>query len=516
MPEEVTTQVEGLATVDGYVVGIIIAYVLAIMFVGWWASRKVSNMDDFLVAGRKLPLWMATATLLATWFGAGSSMGVAATVYRSGAYGVVADPFGASISLILAGLFYVKVLRRMRLLTVTDIIERCYGRGAGVYASFWMLPVYIGWLGVQIMGAGKIVNILFGFNETLASVIAAVIILIYTFAGGMWAVTLTDVIQVALIILGLAIILPLAVNSCGGITTLMERIPSTDISLLPPERDYNTMVSYFGQWIVMGLGCIVGQDLVQRSLASKTPAIAGKSAILSGVGYMMLGIVPITIGFCGRYINWTIPSNLLVAGTLKDPDQLIPLMAVQVLPSAILALFLSALLAAIMSSADSSLLAGSSLITNNIIKPHSPNMTDKRLLWLTRLFTLILTVLAFFLAQNVEKMFSLLVNSWASQLLVIFIPVTTALYWKRVGKIAAWTSMIVGPAVWMFYTLWEAGFSMEIIFEGDIDDILYRGSMYGFIAALLALLIMTWLCPRRSSEPELVIPPKELDGAVGS
>ncbi len=502
---------EGLASIDAYVVTIIVAYVAAIMLVGWWASRKVNNMDDFLVAGRKLPLWMATATLLATWFGAGSSMGVAATVYRDGVYGVVADPFGAALSLILAGLFYVTILRRMRLLTVTDIIERSYGRGAGVYASFWMLPVYIGWLGVQIMGVGKIVNILFGIDEVWASLIAAVIILIYTFAGGMWAVTLTDVVQVALIVFGLSIIAPLAVKSCGGLSTLLERIPASDISLLPPDRDYNSMVSYFGQWIVMGLGCIVGQDLIQRSLASKSPAIAGKSALLSGVGYLFLGLIPITIGFCGRYINWKIAPSLLTDGTLKDPDQLIPLMAVQVLPSSLLALFLSALLAAIMSSADSSLLAGSSLITNNIIRPHMPHLSDRRLLWLTRLFTVILTALSFFLALNVEKMFSLLVNSWASQLLVIFLPVTTAIYWKRVGKAAAWASMVTGPIVWIVYTLWEADFSIQYILTENIDDTLYRGSMYGFAAALLALAVTAWLRPRRPDEPELVLPPADND-----
>ena len=113
----------------------IIIYMACMLIIGWISSRKVNQMSDFLVAGRRLPLWMATATLLATWFGAGSSMGVAATVYSDGISGVLADPFGASISLILAGIFVVGMLRKQKCMTVTDIIERRFGKGAGVYAS---------------------------------------------------------------------------------------------------------------------------------------------------------------------------------------------------------------------------------------------------------------------------------------------------------------------------------------------------------------------------------------------
>ena len=99
-------------------------YVLLMLTIGYLAGRKVKNLGDFIVAGRRLPLWMATATLLATWFGAGSSMGVAATVYSGSLRDVVADPFGASLSLILAGMFIVGVLRKLNCMTVTDIIQK--------------------------------------------------------------------------------------------------------------------------------------------------------------------------------------------------------------------------------------------------------------------------------------------------------------------------------------------------------------------------------------------------------
>lgn len=162
-----------------------VAYVGVLIGIGFWSSRKVKGMNDFLVAGRRLPLWMATATLLATWFGAGSSMGVAATVYTDGIGGVLADPFGASISLVLAGIFIVGLLRRLKCLTVTDIVERKYGKWAGVYTSLWMIPVYIGWLGAQMLGIGTILHILTGMDALWGTLIGAAVVLIYTFAGGM-------------------------------------------------------------------------------------------------------------------------------------------------------------------------------------------------------------------------------------------------------------------------------------------------------------------------------------------
>ncbi len=575
----------GLVKVDSYVVFTILIYVLLIMLIGWWSSRKIHNMDDFLVAGRRLPYWMATATLLATWFGAGSSMGVASTVYQEGGglHRVVADPFGAALSLIIAGFFYVALLRRMRLLTVTDIVERAYGKRAGVYSALWMVPVFVGWLGAQILGIGTILKLLFGIDALAGSLIGAAIILIYTYAGGMWAVTLTDIVQVALIIFGLSLIVPGAISQAGGFEALVERIPDADLSLLPADRSYNGWVSYVGQWVMMGLGCVVGQDLIQRSLASRSPLVAKRSALTAGIGYLMIGFIPITIGFSARYILSPEGSALTeglfdATGMLADPDTVIPVMAAQILPSWMLALFLSALVSAIMSSADSSLLAGTSLFTNNVVRPCFPHLNDRKLLTITRISTVAVLVVSLTLALNVEKIYSLLINSWSSQLLVTFIPVTAALYFPKIGKNAIWCSMLTGPLVWISYSFHCAGFellnlsvnefilallcgfmaAMTITVYGMVacpvkaklmaviglavgfvawmtavafyspsfsvsalsDDILARGSMYGFAAAVVMVIVGAFFLPRRPDEPKLWVPrsddevPHELEKAA--
>ncbi len=261
----------------------ILAYILVMLGVGLWSSRQIKDLSDFLVAGRRLPFWLATATLLATWFGAGSCMGASGTAYSKGLMGVVSDPFAAGLSLIIAGFFYVRFLRRMELLTVTDIFAKYYGKGSEIFASLLMVPVYIGWLGSQMVALGYILKTLVGIDSTLSIIIGALIVLIYTFAGGMWAVVLTDFIQVVVLIGGLFMILPTVLGHVGGFQKLIISTPKEFFRVIPQNPGFDAWMSYIGQWTLMGLGCVVGQDLIQRSLASKNETVAKNSAVIAGV-----------------------------------------------------------------------------------------------------------------------------------------------------------------------------------------------------------------------------------------
>lgn len=473
----------------------IAVYLFAMLLIGCWASRRVKDMKDFLVAGRRLPLWMATATLLATWFGAGSSMGVVAYVYENGPHAVIADPFAASLSLILAGIFVVGLLRRMKCLTVTDIVEKRYGRGAGAYAALWMVPVYIGWLGAQMMGMGAILQMLTGMERIHGTLIAAAVVLAYTMLGGMWAVTLTDVVQVTLIICGLVLIVPGAMSEVGGLGALLENVPKEELTLGIVAGE--SPVYYFGSWIIMGLGCMVGQDLIQRSLASKNEKVAISSSVMAGFFYLAIGFVPITIGLAARIIF--AKHGVSLAGDLEN--QVLPRMAVILLGNLspiVLTLFLCALISAIMSSADSSLLAGSSLLTNNVVKVIRPDLSDRALLLITRFATLALTLVAMVLAIHVKSIYELMINSWASQLVIVFIPVVTALHLRKASKNCAWASMLAGTAVWLLYMFigacgvvtpemrGEENFFVTLMRGDDFQEILTCGAVYGFLAALAA------------------------------
>ncbi|MCQ2353198.1 MAG: sodium:solute symporter family protein [Victivallaceae bacterium] len=467
----------------------IAVYMVVLLGIGFWSSKKINGMKDFLVAGRRLPLWMATATLLATWFGAGSSMGVAATVYEGGIGGVIADPFGGAISLLLAGVFIVGLLRKHNCMTVTDIIANRFGQGAGVYASIWMLPVYIGWIAAQVLGMGTILHILTGISVFWGTMIGAVVVLIYTVGGGMWAVTLTDVLQVGLLIIGLVIIMPFAISQSGGMNAVIERLNPGDLSIgWGNPKSINDVTYYIGTWIIMGLGCMVGQDLIQRSLASRDEQVAISSSVLSGFLYLMIGIIPITIGFTARFILGT---------GIADSNQVMPRMAITILGNlhpVLMTLFLAALISAIMSSADSSLLAGSSLLVRNIIEAWFPAADDKSMLLRTRIFTVILLIISTLLAFTCKSIYALMINCWTSQLVVVFLPVMIALYAPKTSKTCVWTVMITSTVVWLFYTFVNtcgSNMPLEELLNSEMSERAQTcGAVYGFVSGIICFVLI--------------------------
>ena len=313
------------------------------------------------------------------------------------------------------------------------------------------------------------------------------VILLYTICGGMWAVTLTDAFQLFLILLGFLLLLPEVLEKLPEGLAFLQKIPAKDWSLLPEEKtNWEMWTSCAGQWIVMGMGCIAGQDLLQRTLSAKTPEIARKSTLFSAFLYMLIAFFPIFLGFGARFLPWAelLPPHLLLAnGRLADPEQILPLLAGKLLSPVMGALFLTALLAVIMSSADSSLLAVSSLFVNNILRPLcKKEIPDRRSLLLVRLSAAGFLVCGVVLALHAKSIFTLLVNSWACQLLVVFLPVSCAIYFPGIPGKRIWAGMFSGPLVWFFYAAARCRFSLEIL----TDDILYQGAFFGFLAALLA------------------------------
>ncbi len=459
------------------IVGVCI-YMTVMLIVGYVSSKKIKNLTDFLVAGRRLPFYLAVTTLFATWFGAGSCMGASGTAYSKGLLGVISDPFAAGLSLILAGLFYVALLRRLELLTVTDIFGKYYSKNSEIFASILMVPVYIGWLGSQMVALGYILNVLTGIDPLLGIMIGGIIVIFYTFAGGMWAVTITDFIQVTILVLGLFIIFPVVINHIGGFNVLIQSTPKEFWHIIPENPGYNGWVSYAGQWALMGLGCIVGQDLIQRSLASKNEKVAKHSAVTAGVFYILIGVIPIVLGFSGR---------LIIHG-LENPEHIMPILAIKFLPPFILMIFIGALVSAIMSSADSSLLAATSLTTNNIILRIFPGIKKENFLPLARITTIVLAIISMGVALYVKQIYQLMVNSWATLFVGIFVPVTAALYWKKANTLAAWCSMIFGTLTWLVYIFINTGSFQEIS-----DPIFYRAAAYGGGVSFLSYIIVTFL-----------------------
>jgi solute:Na+ symporter, SSS family len=450
-----------------FIVGVT-CYFLVMLLIGYFASRKVKTMEDYLIAGRSLPFYLALPTVVATWFGAGSSMGVSGTVYADGFYGVMADPFGCSLALLTAGLFFAAPFRRLRLLTISDLLRKAYGQVFERVSSVIVLPFYIGTLASQMLAMGYVFQIVSGGRLEFGILIGASIIMTYTISGGMWAVTITDFIQFGLLTLGLLIIVPICFEQVKDTTAIFNTVAKEFGSLLPDqERTSFSWLSYAGRILMTGLGAIMGQDLLQRFLASRTENIARMSGVVGCFVYMVLGFIPLFIGIAGREIY----------PNLETPEHLIPLLAKEYLSPIAFVIFACGLFSAIMSTADSYLLAGTTLVTNNVILKIWPVSGEKKKITLLRLVNFGVALIALGLAFSGQSIFNMMVHSGTILFVAIFVPASAALFWKGANVASAWTSVVCGIACWLGYLYFV---------EGEVnEDFLFAAATFGALCSLV-------------------------------
>src|SRR4051812_43488731 len=196
----------------------VIVYLLVTIGIGLWAAQRVHNSKDYLVAGRSLPLYMNTATVFATWFGAETVLSVSATFAKDGLSGIVADPFGSSFCLLFVALFFARAFYRMDLLTIGDFYRKRYNKPVEVITSVAITASYLGWTSAQMTALGLAFSVLSGgmlsLNEGI--VLGSVVVLGYTIWGGMWSVAFTDLFQSVMIIAGVGIIAWVVGEMAGG------------------------------------------------------------------------------------------------------------------------------------------------------------------------------------------------------------------------------------------------------------------------------------------------------------
>jgi SSS family solute:Na+ symporter len=416
-------------------------YVLLTLGIGIYAGRKIKGASDFIVAGRRLGLILATGTMAATWFGGGIVIGAASEAYKKGFLGVIADPFGAALCLILAGLFYVRMMRRMGLTTIAEFFTVRYGKSAGTVAALCTIPTYVGWVAALMVAFGRIIQTLTGFDATWAIIIGAVIVLIYTTAGGMWAVTLTDFIQVSVLVIGLLVITPILIHDMGGWAAIRAQLPDDRFYLYPHSTDWASWFHYARDWLVIGLGNLAGQDLMQRTLSSRNESVAQNSAYLSALLYLTVGLIPVFLGIAAT----------LVFPNLEDPDMVMMKLGQTYLPPLGMAIFLGALVSALMSSADSALLAPASVIGNDLAVYFTDDLTEAKKLFICRLSVPILGIFSLYLALSKNTIYSLMVDSWSVLLATLFVPLTAGIWWSRANHMGALSSMIVGGISWQVF-----------------------------------------------------------------
>lgn len=421
------------------------------VFIGWWASRFVTNTSDFVIAGRRMPVTIVAAGLFATWFGSETVMGASTAFLNEGLIGIIEDPFGAALCLIFIGIFMAKPLYRLNLYTFSDYFRRRYSHRAETLSAVMMIPSYWGWIAAQLIALSTILNILTGIPIFTGVVVCATMVMLYTYIGGMWAVSITDFVQTGMIIIGMLFVMLNSVNVAGGWEVLLSHAhQEPEHFRILPNPDAKSIVAYFAAWITVGLGSVPQQDVFQRVMSAKSEKAAVWGAYISGFMYLTVGLMPIVIAYCGKIMY---PE--LLRGGDETRQMLIPYMVMQHSNLWIQILFFGALLSAIMSTASGAILAPSTVIGENIVKPFYPNLTDKQLLYIMRLGVIFITFISVFFTTLDKSIYELVRQSSELSLVSLFVPLIAGLYWKKASAWGAMAAMLIGLIIWLLTTYFE-------------------------------------------------------------
>ncbi len=458
-------------------VGFVILYLLVSIGVGVYAATRVHNARDYVVAGRHLPIYIVTATVFATWFGSETVLGIPATFLNEGLHGIVSDPFGSSMCLILVGLFFARKLYRMNLLTITDYYRKRYGRKVEVITGLAIIISYLGWVSAQMTALGLVFNILSQgmITQAQGTLIGAAIVLLYTLYGGMWSVALTDFFQMSIIVVGLLYILYVASDMAGGLGHVVRHAADKGQFRFWPAATSKDVIAFIAAWITMMFGSIPQQDVFQRVMSAKSENIAVAGSVLGGSFYFIFAFVPLTIAYSATLIDPQLVSGLLD----KDSQMILPQLILNHMPVFAQIMFFGALLSAIMSTASGTLLAPSVTLSENIIKPYLPNHTDKTLLLTMRIvvvcFAAVVTLFALYSDATIYEMVE---NAYKVTLVVAFVPLVAGLYWERANRRGATLAIALGLAVWIPMEIWLP--------EGEA---LLPPQFAGFLASIAGMLV---------------------------
>ncbi len=422
----------------------IILYLIITLIIGWYASRFVKNANDFAIAGRRMPTFVVASGLFATWFGSETVMGASSEFIEHGLLGVIEDPFGASLCLFLLGVFFVKPLYKLNIITFSDYYRMRYNKTAEWVSAIFMIPSYFGWIAAQLIALATVLHAITGLEVFYGILICAAVVVFYTYIGGMWAVSITDTIQTAMIIIGLLILVGVLINQVGGFEKIISQTPDGFFRFIPKEHTPLSWLNYFVAWITIGFGSIPQQDVFQRILSAKTEKIAVRGSYYSAFMYLTVAMMPLLIALCGKILY---PNHVE-----ENPQMTIPMLVLNHTTVGIQILFFGALLSAILSTCSGAILAPATVIGENLIKPlYGDKISDKTLLQIMRWSVVLITIISVGFASWKTEIYELVSESSALSLVSLFIPLVAGLYWKRASAMGAILAMLLGVTVWTFF-----------------------------------------------------------------
>jgi SSS family solute:Na+ symporter len=435
----------------------VIVYWVISIGIGLWAAMRVKNTADFAAAGHSLPMYIVTATVFATWFGSETVLGVPATFLKEGMGGIISDPFGSSMCLILVGIFFAKHLYNKKYLTIGDFFREKYGRTVEIIITLCIVTSYLGWVAAQIKALGLVFNVVSndGMTQQMGMLIGAASVLIYTLFGGMWSVAITDFIQMIIIVIGMLYIGFEVSTLTGGVDVVINHAAAAGKLGILPDFNLPAILGFIAALVTMMLGSIPQQDVFQRITSSKNVTIAVRASVLGGVLYFIFAFIPIFLAYSAMLINPQLIENYLHS----DSQLILPNLILNHAPLFAQIMFFGALLSAIKSCASATLLAPSVTFAENIVKGLFKHLSDKHLLKIMRITVLCFTCIVTLFALNSElSIFKMVENAYKVTLVAAFVPLAFGVYWSRANTLGGLLAVLGGLITWITCEiLWPEG-----------------------------------------------------------
>ncbi len=393
---------------------IIILYFLAIIGIGLWSKRKASGQDGFFVASRQGTTFLITGSLLATAVGGSVTVGMAGLGFEQGLTGAWWLLVG-SIGLLISGFFFARKVRKFALYTLPELIEKQYGNRVALAASILIVIAWTGVVAGQIVAAGRVLSILGVGNAVCWMIIFTAVFVTYACLGGQLSIIRTDVFQAAILFAGIFIALALVFSWVGGMEGLRFSLPPAYFSFpLSPEFNGKMLVSLL---ILVGATYVVGPDMYTRLFCAREEKTAQRSALLAAFLFIPLAFAIALIGMGAKVLYPGISA-----------EQAFPQVIAGVLSPGLSGLMLAALVAALMSSADTCLLSQSVILTEDILKRFRPSLDEKKTILLTRSSILVLGLVALGLALALKSVISSLLFAYTIFTCGLVVPVIAGFY----------------------------------------------------------------------------------------
>ncbi|SNR93529.1 transporter, SSS family [Methylobacillus rhizosphaerae] len=426
----------------------VILYMLVSISIGLFAATRVKTTKDYAVAGRHLPLPVVMATVFATWFGAEAVFGVSATFVKDGLNGIVADPFGSSMCLVIAGFFFATQLYKLNIITLGDFYRMRYNRAVEVLTTIAIVVSYLGWVAAQIKALGLIFHIITdgAVSEEAGMILGTVIVLTYTTLGGMLSVAILDFVQMSVIIGGMLYIAYMVSGMTGGIAPVVEHARlAGKLDFLPPADPW-LWITFIGAWMTMMLGSIPQQDVFQRITSAKSAKVAIWGSVLGASVYFCFTFVPMFIAYSATIIDPGFFNTLID----QDSQRVLPTLVLQHMPIAAQVIFFGAVLSAIMSCSSATLLAPSISFAENIVRGYFPHLDDRGFLKVMRICLVCFAGCVLIYALNTElSIFRMVESAYKITLAGAFVPLFFGVFWKRATNQGALAAIIGGIGTWV-------------------------------------------------------------------